>query len=169
MCIRHIINLFANSLHKNCNVVRCACKLFINGGILMNKIMKKTLVCALAAVCIMASSVVTFAAAGFGMTLPSTGYGQGGSSIKESSSTTFHLNISNVENNNNYHFWGYKDGDSASSRQTTDSSAYGTGQKYAYYGSTTAAYNLKGQWISITVKTGPTVFTPMWIEGTFTP
>jgi hypothetical protein len=81
------------------------------------------------------------------------------------------LKVTNTGNNNEYHFWDYKSGDSPSNRQTTDASASGTGVKYAYYATATQANGLylAGARLGVTVKTGPTVFTPMWIEALFTP
>lgn len=135
----------------------------------MKKTKKTLLSLGLAAFCIVSSSVVASAAAGFGMTLPSTGYSMGGMTTKNSKSTTFYLNVSKTGNNNNYRFWGYEDGNSPTNRSTTQSSASGTGTKYAYYASSSQAKSLVGTYMGLTIKTGPTVYTPMWIEGTFEP
>ena len=134
----------------------------------MKKISEKVIAGVLAAACVIGCSAYV-SASGFGGTLPATGYDTWGTSKKRSSSTTFTLNVKRFGNNNNYRFWGYKDGNGPKNRETTESSASGTGYKYAYYASSSQAKALVGSYIGLTAKTGPTVFTPMWFEGEFTP
>lgn len=104
----------------------------------------------------------------FGATIPATGSQGIGGAYKDTADTYFTLSVSSTSNNNNYRFWGVKTSD-PNNRQTTESSASGTGTKYAYYATSTQAKDLKGEYMRLVAKTGPLVYTSMFLEGSYTP
>lgn len=100
---------------------------------------------------------------GYSFRLPSTGYRTTESVVKDDNGQF--LNQVNYNGRPDYRidFWGTNN----NSRYTTQSYFYGTGAKYANYGTNPEVYN--GKDFYMTIKTGPTTFVEIDVNGYFAP
>lgn len=132
----------------------------------MNKTIKKIMVSLVVASVVTVSSAVAFAeTVGFGITLPSTGYNRIATAEKQTTSRKFTLHIKNVGNSNKYNFWSFLDGrDPQQGRITSMGEGQNTGTKYTWFDE-----DYQYSRVGLAMKTGTWVYTPMWIEGSFTP
>lgn len=97
--------------------------------------------------------------------LPSTGY-MTTNAVTKTDDRDFKNNVGYTGKSERIDFWGVQSGNSASNNSTTESYFTDPGVKWAYYNNA-ATYN--GKNLYMVIKTGPTTFTPVDVNGWFAP
>lgn len=150
------------------NMDEYICNKNIKGWIELRRIKARnkkliTMILGVAILIVGGSKVAQADSLGYSFTLPSTGYRTTGDCLKTDDFNFVNHVTYNGRPEYRIDFWGTQN----NSRVTTDSYFYGTGTKYAYYGKDPKYYN--GTSLYMTIKTGPTTYVEINVDGSFSP